>query len=66
MVRDPSINVYLQDVEDVDATCGRLLASGAILVSSPHDFLSRLRAAWVADPEGSHVPIVMSHTAAPA
>ena len=45
--------------DDVDGTYTHLLASGATTVSEPHEFLGRLRAAWVADPEGNHVQIVM-------
>ena len=46
--------------DDVDATYAHLVAHGATTVSPPHDFLGRLRAAWVTDPEGNHVQIVMS------
>jgi uncharacterized glyoxalase superfamily protein PhnB len=46
--------------EDVDATYAHLLSVGAGPVSPPHDFLDgRLRSAWVTDPEGNHVQIVM-------
>ena len=45
--------------DDVDATFTHLVKSGAGIVSEPHDFLGRLRAAWVSDPEGNHVQIVM-------
>ena len=45
--------------DDVDATYADLIANGAGQVSEPHDFLGRLRAGWVSDPEGNHVQVVM-------
>lgn len=44
--------------DDVDAAYAWLLARGAEEVSAPHDFLGRLRAAWVADPDGNPVQVV--------
>ncbi|MGH2930613.1 MAG: VOC family protein, partial [Solirubrobacteraceae bacterium] len=39
--------------DDVDRAYEHALAQGAGSLSPPHDFLGRLRAAWVADPEGN-------------
>ena len=45
--------------DDVDRTYEALLARGAQPLSAPHDFLGgRLRAAWVADPDGNPVEVV--------
>lgn len=45
--------------DDVDATHARLVAAGVPSLSAPHDFLGgRLRAAWLADPDGNPVEIV--------
>jgi catechol 2,3-dioxygenase-like lactoylglutathione lyase family enzyme len=42
-----------------DAVVNALLAKGAPLLSPPHDFLGgRLRAAWIADPDGNPVQLV--------
>jgi catechol 2,3-dioxygenase-like lactoylglutathione lyase family enzyme len=44
---------------DVDGDCSRLAADGAPLLSRPHDFLGgRLRAAWIADPDGNPIQLV--------
>jgi catechol 2,3-dioxygenase-like lactoylglutathione lyase family enzyme len=45
--------------DDVDAAFASLIAEGAPALSEPHDFLSHLRAAWVADPDGNPVQLVM-------
>ncbi|HEY7035139.1 MAG TPA: VOC family protein [Thermomicrobiales bacterium] len=45
--------------DDVDAAFARLVAAGATPLSRPHDFIGRLRAAWIADPEGGPVQLVM-------
>jgi catechol 2,3-dioxygenase-like lactoylglutathione lyase family enzyme len=46
--------------DDVDAAYTTLIARGVPSLSSPHDFLDgRLRAAWLADPDGNPVEIVM-------
>jgi lactoylglutathione lyase len=50
--------------DDVDRAYAQLLAQGAQPLSPPHDFLGRLRAAWVADPDGNPVEIVAEHTPA--
>jgi catechol 2,3-dioxygenase-like lactoylglutathione lyase family enzyme len=47
---------------DVDAAYAILTAAGAKTLSAPHDFLGRLRAAWVLDPEGNPVQIVMDRS----
>lgn len=45
--------------DDVDRAYSKLMEQGAEPLSSPHDFLDgRLRAAWVADPDGNPVEIV--------
>lgn len=44
--------------DDVDAAFARLVAAGAQPLSPPHDFIGRLRAAWVADPDGGPVQVV--------
>jgi catechol 2,3-dioxygenase-like lactoylglutathione lyase family enzyme len=45
--------------DDVDAAFAHLTSQGASPLSEPHDFLSNLRAAWVADPDGNPVQLVM-------
>ncbi len=44
--------------DDVDAAFARLVDIGASPLSPPHDFVGRLRAAWVADPDGGPIQIV--------
>lgn len=44
--------------DDVDQAYGDLLAAGAGPVAAPHDFLDN-RAAWVSDPSGQLISIVM-------
>lgn len=45
--------------DDSDGTYARLTAAGAPSLSPPHDFLEgRLRAAWVADPDGNPIQLV--------
>lgn len=51
--------------DDVDAAFERLVAADARPLSRPHDFIGRLRAAWVADPDGGPVQMV-SELAVPA
>ena len=45
--------------DDVDGVFASLTAKGVRPLSEPHDFLTRLRAAWVADPDGNPVQLVM-------
>jgi catechol 2,3-dioxygenase-like lactoylglutathione lyase family enzyme len=45
--------------DDVDRVQAELAAKGVRTLSEPHDFLDSLRAAWVADPDGNPVQIVM-------
>jgi catechol 2,3-dioxygenase-like lactoylglutathione lyase family enzyme len=52
--------------DDVDAAFARLVASGARPLSRPHNFIGRLRAAWVADPDGGPVQIVTELAASPS
>lgn len=44
--------------DSADRDYARLTAGGAPSLSSPHDFLADLRAAWVADPDGNPIQIV--------
>ena len=45
--------------DDVDAAVNGLVAKGALLLSPAHDFLDgRLRAAWIADPDGNPIQFV--------
>jgi uncharacterized glyoxalase superfamily protein PhnB len=45
--------------DDVDAAFETVVAAGARPLAEPHDFLGAVRAAWVADPEGNPVELVM-------
>jgi catechol 2,3-dioxygenase-like lactoylglutathione lyase family enzyme len=45
--------------DNVDQAYAVLAASNVRTLSAPHDFLGSLRAAWVADPDGNPVQIVM-------
>lgn len=42
---------------DTDRDYARLTADGAPSLSPPHDFLSDLRLAWVADPDGNPIQL---------
>lgn len=44
---------------DVDQVYADLSATGVRTLSAPHDFAGSLRAAWVRDPDGNPVQIVM-------
>lgn len=44
--------------DDTDRAYERITADGALSLSPPHDFLSNLRSAWVADPDGNPIQIV--------
>jgi catechol 2,3-dioxygenase-like lactoylglutathione lyase family enzyme len=45
--------------DDADAAVNALVAKGAPLLSPAHDFLDgRLRAAWIADPDGNPIQLV--------
>lgn len=45
--------------DDTDAALNALLSKGAPLISPAHDFLEgKLRAAWVADPDGNPIQLV--------
>lgn len=44
---------------DVDQVYADLSATGVRTLSAPHDFAGSLRAAWVSDPDGNPVQIVM-------
>lgn len=51
--------------DDVDRAHADLIANGVRSLSSPHDFLGgRLRAAWLADPDGNPVQIVSERQSA--
>jgi catechol 2,3-dioxygenase-like lactoylglutathione lyase family enzyme len=44
--------------DDVDRDYTDLIAKGTSSLSPPHDFLSDLHSAWVADPDGNSIQIV--------
>jgi predicted enzyme related to lactoylglutathione lyase len=51
------IEVVLR-TDDVDTALHELVAKGTTLISAPHDFAGgRLRAGWIADPDGNPVQI---------
>jgi catechol 2,3-dioxygenase-like lactoylglutathione lyase family enzyme len=53
-----SIEIVLW-TDDTDAALNALVAQGAPLLSPAHDFLEgKLRAAWVADPDGNPLQLV--------
>jgi catechol 2,3-dioxygenase-like lactoylglutathione lyase family enzyme len=43
--------------DDTDGDYARLTADGAPSLSPPHDWLSDLRLAWVADPDGNPIQL---------
>ena len=43
--------------DDADRAYARLTAEGAPSLSPPHDWLSNLRLAWVADPDGNPIQL---------
>ena len=43
--------------DDTDGDYARLIADGAPSLSTPHDWLSDLRLAWVADPDGNPIQL---------
>ena len=43
--------------DDTDGDYARLTADGAPSLSRPHDWLSDLRLAWVADPDGNPIQL---------
>src|SRR6266567_6130915 len=45
--------------DDVDQAFASVTAQGARPISPPHNFLADLRAAWIADPDGNPVQMVM-------
>lgn len=45
--------------DDVDKTFGKLTVAGVRSLSKPHNFAEILRAAWLADPDGNPIQIVM-------
>jgi glyoxylase I family protein len=46
--------------DDTDAAYAALLSYGATAMSEPHDWLDRLRVAWVADPDGNPIELVQA------
>lgn len=57
-----SIEIVLW-TEGTDAALGALAARGVRILSAPHDFLEgKLRAAWIADPDGNPIQIVQQRT----
>jgi catechol 2,3-dioxygenase-like lactoylglutathione lyase family enzyme len=62
--RNPRAEVCLW-TDDVDRAHAELVDRGVPSLSAPHDFLDgRLRAAWLADPDGNPVEIVAEQQAA--
>ncbi len=59
----PEVAVW---TDDVDAAFARLHAAGAKPICPPHNFIGRLRAAWVADPEDGPVQVVTEYLGAKA
>lgn len=43
--------------DDADRDYARLTAGGASPLSPPHDFLTNLRLAWLADPDGNPIQL---------
>jgi catechol 2,3-dioxygenase-like lactoylglutathione lyase family enzyme len=48
--------------DDTDRDYARLIAEGAPSLSAPHDWLSDLRLAWVADPDGNPIQLAQHRT----
>lgn len=48
--------------DDTDAAYARLTAAGAPSLSPPHDWLTNLRLAWVADPDGNPIQLAQLRT----
>lgn len=48
--------------DDTDKEYEQLIAKGVRSITPPHNFLGRLRAAWLADPDGNPVEIVAEFT----
>jgi predicted enzyme related to lactoylglutathione lyase len=48
--------------DDADRAYARLTAKGAPTLRPPRDFLSNLRTAWVADPDGNPINLVQRRT----
>lgn len=55
---NPRVELVLW-TDDVDRQYAALLEQGVAGLSAPHDFLGTLRSAWVIDPEGNPVQLVM-------
>ncbi len=51
--------------DDSDRDYARLTAEGAPSLSPPHDFLSDLRLAWVADPDGNPIQLAQHRKRGP-
>jgi lactoylglutathione lyase len=45
--------------DDVDQAYARMAEAKVVTLSAPHDFLDSLRSAWIADPDGNPVQLVM-------
>jgi predicted enzyme related to lactoylglutathione lyase len=48
--------------DDTDRDYARLTAEGTPSLSAPHDFVSDLRLAWVADPDGNPIQLAQKRT----
>ncbi len=49
-------------VEDTDEAFDFLTSNGVRAVREPHNFIGKLRAAWLEDPDGNHIQIVSRKT----
>jgi catechol 2,3-dioxygenase-like lactoylglutathione lyase family enzyme len=49
--------------DDVDAAFERLTSDGARALSAPHDWLTNLRLAWIADPDDNPIQLVQKRSA---
>jgi catechol 2,3-dioxygenase-like lactoylglutathione lyase family enzyme len=48
--------------DDTERDYARLTAGGAPSLSAPHDFLSDLRLAWIADPDGNPIQLAQKRS----
>jgi catechol 2,3-dioxygenase-like lactoylglutathione lyase family enzyme len=51
--------------DDTDSDYSRLISLGAPSLSPPHDYLSNLRLAWVADPDGNPIQLAQKRNRDP-
>ncbi len=48
--------------DDTDGLFATLIGAGASVISEPHDWLGRLRVAWIGDPDGNPIQLVQEQT----